>query len=351
MNFLKLKAILLFLALLLLLPVTTAFSAEPSGTTPQDSSKKRIERVKAFLMRSSEEASKNLIFVNGTIAMLKEQAEAAAGREADSNQDERLALLEWYQQYAGCLKEMSAELDITVGNYYSNPKAGAEWTGWYEELARDYRETAGKLGRTMQRIKEGKEKTETRMQKLNTAVEERRVLVDKNDLDLAHELWPSTYRVSYDRPEATYRELTDENVLRLRNELRALGERQKYFECLTEFGKYEQVWLDIKAEDSAKLSHLAGVIGGDDPGAVVFAIKGIIRTYDADIVALKGKSGELDKKSQAITRTGTLKTLDRLEELSRYYEQMKSRCDRQIDWLKGQIGSYQADLVEISREL
>jgi hypothetical protein len=43
--------------------------------------------------------------------------------------------------------------------------------------------------------------------------------------------------------------------------------------------------------------------------------------------------------------------LDRLEELSRYYEQMKSRFDRHADWLRGQIGSYQADLIEIGKEL
>jgi hypothetical protein len=351
MHLLKRQAIIPFLAMLLLFPVSTAFSADSTGAAPRDSSKKRIEQVKAFLMRSSDEMSRSLIYANGTIALLKEQTEAVAGREPDSNPDERLALLEWYQRYADCLKGMSAELDITVGNYYSGPKAGAEWIDWYEELARDYRESAGELGRTALRIKGEKDKTEARMQKLSTAVTERRVLVDMKDLELAHELWPATYRVSYDRPESTFRELTDEEVLRLRNELRSLGEQQKYFECLTELGKYEQGWLDIKTDDSAKLSELANVIGGDDPGAVIFAIKGTIRTYDADIAALKRKSAELDKKIQAITRTGTLKTLDRLEELSRYYEQMKSRCDRHIDWLKGQIGNYQADLVEISKEL
>ncbi len=347
----KLQTILPSAALLLLLPVSTAFSADSPGATTQDSSKKRTERVKTFLMRSSDDVSKSLIFVSGTIALLNEQVEASAGREPDSQPDERLALLEWYQRYADCLKGMSAELDIAVGNYYSGPKAGAEWIAWHKELAQDYRESAGELSRTMRRIKGEKEKTEARMQKLSTAVAERRVLVDRDDLELAHELWPATYRVSYDHPEATYKELTDGEVLRLRNELRSLDEQQKYFECLTELGKYEQGWLDIKTDDSAKLSELATVIGGDDPGAVVFAIKETMRTYDADIAALKRKSDELNKKIQAITRTGTLKTLDRLEELSRYYEQMKSRCDRHIGWLKGQIGNYQADLVEISKEL
>jgi hypothetical protein len=50
-------------------------------------------------------------------------------------------------------------------------------------------------------------------------------------------------------------------------------------------------------------------------------------------------------------RTGSLKKLDLLEELSRYYDHMKSRFDRHSEWLKSQIGSYQADLIEIGREL
>lgn len=350
MRFPKLQAILPFLALLLLIPASTSFGADSPGTILQDSSKKRIERVKAFLLKSTDEISRSLTFANATTALLKEQSEAAAGRAPDSKPDERLALLEWYQRYADMLKEMFAELDITVSNSYSRPKAGHEWIAWYEDLAKDYRRSAGELGGTVQKLDGEKKKIEARMQKLNTAVVERRILVDRDDLELAHELWP-TYRVSNDRPKATYKDLTDEEVLRLRSELSSLGEQQKYFDCLTELGKYEQDWLDIKAEDSVKLSLIARVIGGDDPGAAIYAIKGALRTYESDIAALKRGSGELDAKSRGITRSGTLKTLDRLEELSRYYEQMKSRFDRHVDWLRGQIGSYQADLMEISKEL
>lgn len=350
MHFTKLQTTLFFIALFLLLPGSTAIRAESPGTIPKDSSKKRIERIKSFLLRSSDEMSRSLTFANGITALLKEQTEAESGREPDRKQDERLALFEWYQRYADWLKGMSAELDVNVSNYFSRPKAGSEWIAWYEEVTRDYRSSAGELSGTVQKLEGEKKKTEARMQKLNTAVAERRVLVDKGDLELAHELWP-TYRVSNDRPEATYKELTDEEVLHLRNELRSLGERQKYFECLVELAKYEQGWLDIKTQDSAKLSDIAEVIGSDDPGAVIYAIKGAMRTYEADIALLKRRSGELDAKIQGITRTGTLKTLDRLEELSRYYEQMKSRYDRHIDWLRGQIGSYQADLIEIGKEL
>lgn len=46
-----------------------------------------------------------------------------------------------------------------------------------------------------------------------------------------------------------------------------------------------------------------------------------------------------------------MKTLDRIEELSRHYEKMRTRYERHIEWLRGQIGSYRADLVELAQEL
>jgi hypothetical protein len=68
------------------------------------------------------------------------------------------------------------------------------------------------------------------------------------------------------------------------------------------------------------------------------------------MAALKRRSGEIDAKIHGITRTGTLRTLDSLEELSRYYEKMKNRDERHTEWLGVRIGSYQADLVELGKE-
>jgi hypothetical protein len=310
--------------------------------------KKRIDREKTFLLRSSDELNRTQAFVNETIAVLTEQVEAAAGRDSDNN--ERLALLDWYQRYAEWLQGMSAEVELDVSNYYSRQKAGSEWPARYEELAEGCRKSAGELGGIVRKLDGERQRIETRMQKVNTAVVERRVLVDKDDLELARELWPS-YKVSYERREAIYKELTDDEVLRLQNELRRLGEQQKYFECLAELGRYEQAWLNIKAGDFAKLNEIARVLGGDDAVAAASAYRSAIRTYEADAAALTRKSAELDAKLRAVVRTGSLKTLDRLEELSRYYEKMKNRYGRQVEWLKGQIGSCQADLVELGREL
>ena len=348
MDFQKIKTLFPIVAALLLSSAAIASDSPPAVS--QESVKKRIEREKTFLLRSSDEISRTVAFVNETTGLLIEQVEAAAGREPERKSDERLALLDWYQRYAEWLTGMSAELDQDVSSFFARHQPSPGWTLRYEELAKGSRKLAAELGGSVHTLEGEEKKIEARTQKINTAVVERRVLVAKDDLELARELWPA-YRVSYERREAVYQELSDEDVLYLRNELRSLGEQQKYFDCLMELAKYELAWLNIKIEDFGKLSEIARVVGGNDAGAVSYALRDAIKTYEADMASLKRRSVELDAKIHGVMRTGSLRTLDLIEELSRYYDHMKSRYDRHSEWLRSQIGSYQADLIEIGKEL
>jgi hypothetical protein len=345
----KLQVLVLFVALLLL-SLSIAIAADAPEARVQELAKKRVERRKAFLLRSTNELGETLAFANEIISVLNEQVEAEA-RMAGGRAHERQDLLEWYQKYVDWLSWMSAEFDLEVSNFFSEQKASTGWTSRYEDLAKGSRKLAHGLGGMLQKLESEKKKLEARMQKINTAVLERRVMVDKDDLEIARELWPSYRDRPYDRSEAIYKDLTDEEVLFLRNELRQLGERQKYFECVSELEKYEQVWLSLKSEEFEKLHELAIVIGGNDAGRVAYAVRSAIGTYEADRIALRRKSGELDVKNHGISKTGTLKTLERLEELSGYYERMKYRYERHVEWLGFQIGSYEADLVELTKEL
>ncbi|MEK6742646.1 MAG: hypothetical protein AABZ15_03500 [Nitrospirota bacterium] len=351
MHFSKLYWFRLFAAAFLLLPVSVAGAADAPGTRMEDPFKKRTGREQVFLLRRSEDLGRTLAFVNETTALLNEQAEAAANRDPDIKANERKGLLEWYQKYADWLRGMSAECDLDVSSFFSKQHAGAGWVTRYEELAKGSRKLADELGAMIQTLDGDKKKLEPRMRKLNTAVAERRILVDKDDLELAREIGPSYRDRSYDRREALYKDLTDEEVLYFRNELRSLGEQQKYFECLSELGKYEEVWLLVRSDEFTKSQEIAGVISGAGPGPLVHAVRDTIRTYEADRAALKRRSGEIDAKNRGITKTGSLRALDRLEELSRYYENMRNRFERHVEWLGAQIGSYQADLIELGKEL
>ncbi len=348
MYLLKSHGVLSCTAVLLLLPLSVASAADAPGVRWQDSSKKRIEREKVFLLRSADDLGRSLAYVSETIVVLNGQVEAAASREPENKAKERRGLLKWYQRYADSLRGMSAEFDLEVNNYFSRHQAGAGWTDLHEELAKGFRKLADELGGIMQKLDGEKKNIEARMQKLNKAVTERRILVDKDDLKLARELWP-TYRFS-DHREAVYKDLSDAEVFYLRNELRSLGEKQQYFESLSELGSYEEGWLIIKTDEFTKLHEMARVIGGDDPGRVVSAVRGTVKTYEANMAALTSRSSEIDATIHGIAKTGTLRMLDRLDELSRYYEDMKSRYDRHREWLGAQIGSYQADLVELGKE-
>jgi hypothetical protein len=342
----------LFFPLIMLL-FQAALSIPAAADTPdadrRTMAQRRIEREKTFLLRSADELNRTLASANETMAVLKEQTEAAAIQGPGSRADERLALLVWYQKYSDWLKGMSQEMDLAVSEYFSRQRRDVAWTAQCEELTRGCRKLADELDGSVQRLEKDRKVIEARMQRLNAAVTDRRILVDRDDLDLARELWPS-YRPSSDRREAVYRDLSEEEVLYFRNEQRAAVEQLKYLDCLTELGTYERGWLAIKAGDFAAAGEIAAVIGGSDPGAVAYAIRSAIRTYESDIAILKGRSGEIDAKIRGMARTGSLGTLDRLEELSRYYEKMKNRFDRQVEWLRGQIGSYRAELMVLDKE-
>jgi len=350
MHFSKLHVARPFAVLLLLLPLSVAAAADVPATRQQDASAKRIARGKAFFMRISDELGRTLLFANEAIALVSEQADnAAQGLGPGNKANERLGLLEWYHKYVDWLSGMSAELDLEMNNYFLRQQADPG-SARYDELAKGSRKLANELDERALKLEEEKKKLEARMRQLNAVILDRRIPVGKDALQLARELSPANRDNPRDRQGPRYRDLTDDEVLYFQNELRLDEERQKYFECLAELEKYEEAWLFLKAGEFEKLYDLARVIGGQGPGRLAYAFRDMIRTYEADRAVLKRKNSELGAKIHSITGTGTLGTLDRLEELSRYYEKMKYRYERHIEWLGAQIGSYQADLIELGKE-
>jgi hypothetical protein len=341
---------LVFGAALFLHPGQTALGKEQPKPAQQDAMKIRLEREKEFLLRAVDDQESSLAFVKETMELIKERVNAEETPGPDGQSDERRDFLEWYQKYADWLKGMADEIETDVDEHFSRKGPTTAWISRYDELASGYAGFAQQLSRRVGKLDDGRKKLDVRVQKLGVAVRDRRVLVSKDDLDLAKELWP-TYR---DRPygprEAVYKDLTDDEVERLRGELRALGETQTYYEVLAELARYELGWISLKAEDSAALSAVARAIGDDARDPIKDASRRAIRTYESDRELLRRESAELDGKLRGITRTGSLKTLELNEELAGYYEKMKTRYERQFDWLRGQIGGYQADLVELARE-
>lgn len=114
---------------------------------------------------------------------------------------------------------------------------------------------ARELSGTARRLEGERSRIAARMQKLTNVMAERRLLVNRSNLELARELWPGAYRKSYRKRKAVYRDLTEENMLYLQDNMALLEDQRKYYDVLIELGKYEQDWLQMKARDFSKLVH------------------------------------------------------------------------------------------------
>jgi hypothetical protein len=337
------------MAAFLLISASAPGAEPPAKPVAQDSLKKRIEREQAFLLRAVEELDKSLTYVMETMAILEDGPGAADALEPKRLTSDAAEFLDWYQTHTGWLGGMAAEFQADLAASYSREGAGTAWTARYEEIAKGYQKLAGQLGGKIRELDAALGKIEARILKLKQAVQERRLLVEKDDLELAKELWPSYRDWPYGSREAVYKDLTEEEVGRFRYELTALGEQQKQLEVLAELGKYELIWISLKVGDSVALEAVARAIGDGADGPLRNACRDAVRTYESDVASLGRAADEIDRKLAGITPTGTMKMLDLFEVLSRHYRKMKDRYERHIEWLKGQMGGYRADLVELGR--
>ncbi len=335
--------------LLLVLSLAAGFST-PACANPANESHVGIEQRKVFLLRSADEISWSLIFANEVVDVLTEQIQAAAGHEPEIKIDERAALLKWHRHYRDWLSSVSDDIQADLTGYFSGTRKQS-WMKRSQRLDRESRKLGGELRGTIRRLEGERHGIEAQMQKLRTAVEDRRLLVNKNNLKMARELWPGAYRKSYRPRKPFYRTLSDDNILYLRDVVRSLEDQQKYYDVLLELGKYEQDWLHIKARDLSKLAAITRAISRHDQSGTLRASRSAVRTYNAEIVALMKRLTELDTNLEDTPNTVSIKTYERLQERSRYYEMLKSRYERQIEWLNSQIGSYKADFDEMGKKL
>jgi hypothetical protein len=76
----------------------------------------------------------------------------------------------------------------------------------------------------------------------------------------------------------------------------------------------------------------------------------MIKIYDSDVLYFKGKVDDLFLQRARIVPAGTMRSLDRMEEMSENYDQMKSRYEHHIVWIAEQSGAYRADIIELRKE-
>jgi hypothetical protein len=147
-----------------------------------------------------------------------------------------------------------------------------------------------------------------------------------------------------------YKDITDVEIAAMQLELKNLAELQKHYAVLIEMGRMELSWISRKAGDYEALSRLAGVIGRDSAVSIEEASNRMVKLYESDIASFKSKIDEISRERARIVPSGTLRTLDRMEEMSENYDRMKSRYEHHVTWLAEQAGAYRADLIELGKE-
>ena len=150
----------------------------------------------------------------------------------------------------------------------------------------------------------------------------------------------------YDR----YKHITDSEVALMQLQLKDLGELRQHYSLLIERGRMERSWIGRKTGDGEALCWLARVVGRDAPVAITEASREMITTYESDIAYFKRTINDISRARARIVPSGSLWTLDRAEELSDAYDDMKSRYEHHIRWLAEQAGAYRADVIELRKD-
>lgn len=323
----------------------------PSKPDISDPVKKRIAREKQFLQRAVEELDKSQAYVQETIKDLEKQIDALemlgpARRESDLRE-----FRDWYRNYANWLKAKAAAFEADLTRAYSAEPAPRGWADRYDEMVQGYGRLAGQLAGEVRHLEKTRDKTKRRIQELQLILDNHEVLVEQEKLRKRSEQRQTDRDMPANDREARFKILSDVEAGLLRSELRMLDEMPQHYEVLIELGRNELHWMLLKSADSDAMNVVAKVIGSDALAPIEDAYNGAIRAYEYDIFSLSRKIAEIDRKRSTIVPTGTLTTLERLEELSEQYGTMKVRYEHHIAWLEEQISCYRADLVMLGKEI
>ncbi len=315
----------------------------------QDQVERRVEREKRFLFRAVEDLDKSLSYVTDIIKGLDRQVDSIQLLEPVRRENELRDLLDWYYSYVSWLSEYRADFEADITDAFSGERLPQGWTGRYAAMARGYEQLAGDLQNNVNRLEYDKREVEKRLVDLRSRMN---YLNDLNNRDKDYgDRDKDRDRGDRDRqdkaPDDKDKERRTLEITRLVSEVLGFENLLKHLDVLIELGKYELIWVYRKAADCDVLNEVAKAIERSGRASRDDIYDRIIRNYESDITFFRQKVDEIDRKLSRITMTGTLQTLDRLEDLMEYYVKIKRRYEYHINWLSQQIGAYRAEQTGI----
>jgi cell division protein FtsB len=344
------RTFLLLLIILFLMPVHASSGADRTQRRDaSESAKKGTERERQFLYRAVEDLTRSQDYVKDTMSDLEKQIDAIELLEPSRRERDLRAFLDWYQTYADWLKSSAEDFEADLSRAYSEEPLRRIGPDRYAGMADGYARLGSHLGEQLARLEKANDRIEQRSEGLRRALEyiDSAAFREEKNRDKKQRQGDRDRR--NDDLYEQYKFSTDVDILKMQQDLRSLGDQQKHLAVLIELGRMELSWLALKAEDSAALSSVARAISSDAPSLIEEAGSRVIKVYEADIASLRRKVEDVDRTRARIAPTGTLRTLDRIEELAGNYERMKSRYEHHISWLKEQIGAYRADVTGLRK--
>jgi hypothetical protein len=333
--------------------VSTVSGADaPRRVDTAERSKKRTERERQFLYRAVEELNRSQGYVLATIRGLERQIDAADVLEPSRRERDIRSFLESYQAYAEWLGSNVAAFEADLSEAYSDQHKAFVKPDRYELLIDGYARLGSQLDVQVSHLEKLNNRTAEQISGLRSALEyissaafleDRNREKDKKQTQRGNDRHKNEL---YDR----YRDITDAEIATMQLELKNLGELQKHFIVLMEMGRMELFWITRKTVDYEAISRLAKAVAMGAPGPIEEASDRMIKIYDSDVVYFKGKADDISRLRARIIPSGTMRSLDRMEEMSENYDQMKSRYEHHIVWLSEQSGAYRADLIELRKD-
>jgi hypothetical protein len=348
----------LIIAMMLMLSAPVAFASDVSkNIDPSETAKRQAERERQFLFRSVEDLNRSQQYVQAAIRALEKQIAAVDFLDTANRQQDLASLLEWYRSYAELLSASQAGVEADLANAYSDDPEQSVQPERYRSLAEGYSRLAGQLEDLLTLLDKLFKTTQVRIDELKSVLlyitsaefnderqREKKPSPQGNDRG-ADRVRPRSNNEMYER----YREITDLQIAIMAQDLKTLEEMQLHFLVVFETSRLEQSWIMRKTGDYSALAQLASAVSRGAPPLIEDASSRMIQRYDADIAYFKRKSEEISKERSRIVPSGSMTTLDRLQEMSDTYDLMKSRYERHMIWLAEQAGAYRADIIQLRK--
>lgn len=318
----------------------------------RDQSERNLERQKRFLFRAVGDLDGSLSYVSEIIKGLDKQIDNIQLLESPRREKDLRALQDWYYKYADRIGEYRTQFDLDLTTAFSGGTAPQAWTEHYDTIAREYELFAKELQDILTLLDYDRSVVDknisdmrARINYLNDISEREKEYQDKERHDTEKD------RRDHDRSDKEGDEKAKERrtleIGRLTGQIQSFENLLLHLDIIIELGKFEQAWISLRVADYAALNDAAHAIEKSGRSSRESAYAMIIRNYESGITFSRRKIEEIDRKIAKITRTGTLQTLERLDELSEYYSKMKHRYELHMTWLSQQIGAYRAEQTGI----